>query len=104
MTPAEYVIAIRQREALDNAIREYEQEYRRGCLKVNRTLMGTRRERDGYSLRLDYRFDQADRRPYWKTIFSTESREEMIRLLECISKDAPQVFECFKAGEIDAGT
>ena len=103
MTPAEYVMALRQREALNNAIREYEQEFRRGCLKVNRTLMGPHRERDGYSLRVDYRFDRGDGRAYWKTVFTTESREEMIHLLERISEDAPLVLEGFKAGEINAG-
>ena len=92
LSQEEYEELIRQRDEIDRRIGEYENECRRGTVKV---MHGTRKEKDVFSLRIDSFLGKRDH-ARWRTIISAGSVLEMAEIIDVLSEDLSRVRDAFR--------
>lgn len=96
MSDEEYVKACELRDTLNKKIAEYENEFRRGCVKITRTKCGFDRNDDGYSVRIDHRLGR-ENGAYWKTLYTSKSTADTLEFLRVMARDFPAVYAAFKS-------
>lgn len=96
LTDEEYAEALILRDKLNAQISEYENETRRGSLKVFRTKCGINRDHDGFSIRYDWHLG-ARVLPHWHTITTLDTERETLEFLRVMARDFPAVYEGFKS-------
>ena len=101
LSETEYEMLLVERERIDAKIKEFEQEHRRGSVKVIRTKGGAGRSVDIFSLRYDAYFGSSDH-AYWRTIFSG-SVIDIIEFIEVMLRDFPGVLESLKESVVADG-
>ena len=95
MTYDEYIQALEEKHVLERAIKEYEENCCRGCLRVVEVKMGYKRKKDGYSLQLETGNLLGLERINWHTVFSSEDAEKVLSVLKGISDSAECAYDAF---------
>ncbi len=93
----EYIEAVKLRDKLSKQIEEYENECRRGIVKVCYFKSHSKYAGSGdcYSLRYNAAFGN-DKAAYWKTLHREDTPEEMLRFLTALSADLPLLVSAYK--------
>lgn len=92
MTTAQYYELKKEQARINKEISEYENEHRRGMVKLIHSRSGYCREKDSTSLRVTFNDDKS-----WHTITTQETGFDFVPLIETLAHDLGELANALKA-------